>query len=68
MITYLDYSGKAVKMKVDGWKPWHQAHWGRYGSWTYVNVDPMTIQTVIEVLQPVYQGDTMFYTWHIRYS
>jgi hypothetical protein len=66
--TYLDRSGKARKFKVNGWRDgFREGHWGRYGSWTFLNVSPDKLEEVITD-EAVYQGDGFFYGWHIRFG
>lgn len=64
---YLDKNAKLQKVIVNNWYNGLWPHWGRYGSWTMFNVDPMDQRVVVDHT-PMYMGNGMDYRWHIKFS
>jgi hypothetical protein len=68
VFTYLDSSGKTRGMKVNNWYSGiRRGHWGRYGAWVMMNIDPYWTSEAITD-EELYAGDGYFYGWHIRWS
>ena len=65
---WLDRSGKTRKTVVNNWYSGvRRGHWGRYGHWVKMNLDPLTKEVVIDD-EAIYQGDGFHYSWRIRFS
>ena len=63
----LDANAKLQKIVVAGWKNGLWPHYGRYGSWCFFNVDPLT-QEVKVSREAMYTGYGKDYRWHIKWS
>ena len=63
----LDLNGKIQTVSVPTWYDGLKQHYGHYGMWTMVNVNPMTEMGVISE-SCLYQGHGSDLEWVIKWS